>query len=144
LLDDSSSLSGAAYLQLYARHLFDIFAARAGGYGADVVVEAIGLPVTWEQALKLAGKGGKILEFGGCPPGTEVKINAEQLHYDEHTVLGTFHTTPLHFRKALNLIASRTIDVRPLVTRKMKLEQIKDAFEVLSTSKTEIKIGIIP
>jgi L-iditol 2-dehydrogenase len=115
-----------------------------GEYGADVVIEAIGLPATWEQALKLARKGGKILEFGGCPPGTEVKINAEQLHYGEQTVLGTFHTTPLHFRKALNLIASRTIDVRPLVTRKMKLEQIKDAFEVLSTSKTEIKIGIIP
>jgi L-iditol 2-dehydrogenase len=115
-----------------------------GGYGADVVIEAIGLSATWEQALKLARKGGKILEFGGCPPGTEVKIDAEKLHYGEQTVLGTFHTTPLHFRKALNLIASRTIDVRSLVTRKMKLEQIKDAFEVLSTSKTEIKIGIIP
>jgi L-iditol 2-dehydrogenase len=115
-----------------------------GGYGADVVIEAIGLSATWEQALKLARKGGKILEFGGCPPGTEIKIDAEKLHYGEQTVLGTFHTTPLHFRKALNLIASRTIDVRSLVTRKMKLEQIKDAFEELSTSKTEIKIGIIP
>jgi L-iditol 2-dehydrogenase len=115
-----------------------------GGYGADVVIEAIGLSATWEQALKLARKGGKILEFGGCPPGTEIKIDAEKLHYGEQTVLGTFHTTPLHFRKALNLIASRTIDVRSLVTRKMKLEQIKDAFEVLSTSRTEIKIGIIP
>ena len=115
-----------------------------GGYGADVVIEAIGLPATWEQALKLAREGGRILEFGGCPPGTEVKIDAEKLHYGEQTVLGTFHATPLHFRKALNLIASRTIDVRPLVTRKMKLEQIKDAFEVLSTSKTDIKIGINP
>jgi len=94
--------------------------------------------------LKLARKGGTVLEFGGCPPGTEIKVNAEQLHYGELTVLGTFHTTPLHFRKALDLIASRTIDVRPLVTRKMKLEEIKEAFEILSTSKTEIKIGIIP
>jgi L-iditol 2-dehydrogenase len=114
------------------------------GYGADIVIEAIGLPATWEQALKLARKGGTVLEFGGCPPGTEIKVNAEQLHYGELTVLGTFHTTPLHFRKALDLIASRTIDVRPLVTRKMKLEEIKEAFEILSTSKTEIKIGIIP
>jgi L-iditol 2-dehydrogenase len=114
------------------------------GYGTDIVIEAIGLPATWEQALKLARKGGTVLEFGGCPPGTEIKVNAEQLHYGELTVLGTFHTTPLHFRKALDLIASRTIDVRPLVTRKMKLEEIKEAFEILSTSKTEIKIGIIP
>jgi L-iditol 2-dehydrogenase len=114
------------------------------GYGADVVIEAIGLPATWEQALKLVRKGGTVLEFGGCPPGTEIKVNAEMLHYGEVTVMGTFHTTPLHFRKALSLIASRTIDVRPLITRKMRLEDIKEAFEILSTSKTEIKIAIRP
>jgi len=115
-----------------------------GGYGADVAIEAIGLPATWEQALRLTRKGGVVLEFGGCPPETEVKVNAEMLHYGELTVMGTFHTTPLHFREALNLIATRTIDVRPLVTRKMKLDNIKEAFEILSTSRSEIKIGILP
>lgn len=115
-----------------------------GGYGTDVVIEAIGLPATWEQALKLVRKGGTVLEFGGCPPGTEIKVDTELLHYGEVTVRGAFHATPLHFKKALNLIASRTIDVRPLVTRKMKLEEIKEAFEILSTTKSEIKIAIIP
>jgi L-iditol 2-dehydrogenase len=115
-----------------------------GGYGADIVIEAIGLPETWEQALKLVRKGGTVLEFGGCPPGTEIKVGTELLHYGEVTVRGAFHATPLHFRKALNLIASRTIDVRPLITTKMRLEQIKEAFEILSTTKSEIKIAIIP
>jgi len=114
------------------------------GYGVDVAIEAIGLPVTWEQAFKLVRKGGRVLEFGGCPPGTEITLNAELLHYGEVTVLGTFHTTPLHFKKALNLIASRKIDVRPLITRKMKLDAIKEAFEILSTSKSEIKIALVP
>jgi len=114
------------------------------GYGADVVIEAIGLPATWEQALKLVRKGGTVLEFGGCPPGTEIKVDTELLHYGEVTVRGAFHATPLHFKKALNLIASRTIDVRPLVTRKMTLEEIKEAFEMLSTTKSEIKIAITP
>jgi len=115
-----------------------------GGYGSDVVIEAIGLPSTWEQALKLVRKGGTVLEFGGCPPGTEIKVNTEKLHYGELTVRGAFHATPLHFRKALNLIASRTIDVRPLITRKMRLENIREAFDILMTSKKEIKIAIIP
>ena len=115
-----------------------------GGYGSDVVIEAIGLPSTWEQALKLVRKGGTVLEFGGCPPGTEIKVNTEKLHYGELTVRGSFHATPLHFRKALNLIASRTIDVRPLITRKMRLENIRGAFDILMTSKKEIKIAIIP
>jgi L-iditol 2-dehydrogenase len=115
-----------------------------GGYGADVVVEAIGLPATWEQALSLVRKGGTVLEFGGCPPGTEVKVTAENVHYGELRVQGAFHANPLHFRRALDLIASRVIDMRPLVTGRMQLEDIRRAFDVLSTSKTEIKIAIEP
>jgi len=114
------------------------------GYGADVVIEAIGLPATWEQALKMVRKGGTVLEFGGCPPGTEIKVSTEQLHYGETTILGAFHTTPAHFRKALNLIASGTINVKPLITRNMKLNQIKEAFETLTTSKSDIKIALLP
>jgi L-iditol 2-dehydrogenase len=114
------------------------------GYGADVVIEAIGLPATWEQALKMVRKGGTVLEFGGCPPETEIKVSTEQLHYGETTVLGAFHTTPAHFRKALNFIASGTINVKPLITRTMPLDQIKEAFETLTTSKRDIKITIIP
>lgn len=115
-----------------------------GGYGVDTAIEAIGSSATWEQALQMVRRGGTVLEFGGCPPGTEIKVNAEMLHYGEETILGSFHATPLHFRKALNLIASRSVDVRPLITRKMKLEEIEGAFEVLSTSKSEIKIAVNP
>jgi L-iditol 2-dehydrogenase len=114
------------------------------GHGADVVIEAIGLPATWEQALKVVRKGGTVLEFGGCPPGTEIKVSTEQLHYGETTVLGAFHTTPIHFRKALNLIASGTMNVKPLITSRMKLDDLKQAFETLSTSKTDIKIAVQP
>ncbi|HML03048.1 MAG TPA: zinc-binding dehydrogenase [Candidatus Bathyarchaeia archaeon] len=113
-------------------------------YGVDVVIEAIGLPSTWEQALKMARKGGTILEFGGCPPNTEIKIGTELLHYGDVTVVGAFHATPAHFKKALNLIASRTINVKPLITRRMTLDKIKEAFEVLTASKKDVKIAITP
>jgi len=115
-----------------------------GGYGADVVIEAIGLPATWEQALRMVRKGGTVLEFGGCPPGTEIKVSTEQLHYGETTILGAFHTTPAHFKKALNLIASGTINVKPLITSRVKLDDVKRAFETLATSKTDIKIAVQP
>jgi len=114
------------------------------GYGADAVIEAIGMPATWEQALRMVRKGGTVLEFGGCPPGTEIKVSTEQLHYGETTILGAFHTTPSHFKKALNLIASGTINVKPLITNRMKLDDIKQAFEMLTTSKSDIKIAILP
>jgi L-iditol 2-dehydrogenase len=114
------------------------------GYGADVVVEAIGQPSTWEHAVRMARKGGTVLEFGGCPPNTEIKVSTELLHYGDVTVIGAFHTTPTHFKKALNLISSGTINVKPLITQKMSLTKIKDAFETLITSKKDVKIAINP
>ncbi len=143
-LDFAKKLGADATINSARENVVEKVRKYTSGYGVDVSIEAIGLPTTWEQALKLARKGGAVLEFGGCPPGTEIKLNAEQLHYGELRVLGAFHTTPLHFRKALSLIASRTIDVRPLITRKMKLGELNEAFKILSTSKNEIKIAIIP
>jgi L-iditol 2-dehydrogenase len=126
------------------RDVVEAVRESTGGYGADVVIEAIGLPATWEQALKLVRKGGTVLEFGGCLPGTEIRLGTELLHYGEVTVLGAFHATPLHFRRALNLVASGVIDVRSLVTRRMGLGEVGEAFEVLSTVKGEVKIALIP
>ncbi len=114
------------------------------GYGVDIAVEAIGSPATWEQAIKMVCQGGTVLEFGGCPPGTEVKLDTELLHYGEVTVRGVFHATPRHFKKALNLIACGILNVKPLITRRMPLSKIQEAFEVLTTSKSDVKIAIIP
>jgi L-iditol 2-dehydrogenase len=115
-----------------------------GGHGADVVIEAVGIPTTWEEALRLVGKGGTVLEFGGCPPGTEIRVSTELLHYDEIKLLGAFHANPSDFRKALNLIASRVVQVKPLLTKELPLRRISDAFNVLTTSKEELKIAILP
>ena len=115
-----------------------------GGFGADVVIESVGLTQTWDDALRLVKPGGRVLEFGGCPSGTSIQVDTELLHYGEVTVMGSFHASPHEFEKALNLIAERTIDVRPLITRQMPLDRVSEAFERLSTSKEEIKIAVIP
>jgi len=117
---------------------------ETNGLGADVVVEAVGLPQTWMQALKLVKRGGTVLEFGGCPPGTKIELDTELLHYGEVTMLGTFHATPEEFTKAFNLIASGQVDAKSIITRRMPLTELKKAMEILSTSKTELKIAIIP
>jgi L-iditol 2-dehydrogenase len=114
------------------------------GYGADIAIEAIGTPKTWEQALEAVRKGGTVLEFGGCPPGTEIKVNAELLHYGEVTIKGVFHATPNHFKKALDLITTGKIDVKPLVTRHVPLENIQDTFETMTSSKSDLKIAVHP
>ena len=51
--------------------------------GLDVVIEAVGLPEIWENALSLTRKGGTINLFGGCESGTKIQVDTRRLHYDE-------------------------------------------------------------
>lgn len=114
------------------------------GLGVDIVIESVGVPQTWMQALRLVKPGGRVLEFGGCPPGTSIEVDTELMHYGEITVMGSFHAKPEEFERALQLIVEKQIDAKSLITRRMGLEDIPRAFQILSTSKTDLKIAIIP
>src|SRR4029077_11209521 len=76
-----------------------------GGRGADVVIEAVGLPEVWQLALQLLRRGGVVNFFGGCPEGTEVPVGAGLLHYFELTLKASFHHTPALIRPALDIIS---------------------------------------
>jgi len=114
------------------------------GLGVDVAIESVGTPQTWMDALSLVKNGGRVLEFGGAPSGTTIEVETELLHYGELTIMGSFHAAPSDFERALQMIVDRQIDVKPLITRRMRLDDIAEAFEILSTSKGELKIAIIP
>src|SRR5271169_6208377 len=84
------------------------------GRGADVVIEAVGLPEVWQLALKLLSRGGVVNFFGGCPTGTEVGIDTHLLHYSELTLMASFHHTPTLVRKALDTVSRGFITARDL------------------------------
>jgi L-iditol 2-dehydrogenase len=118
---------------------------RLSNGGADVVIEAVGLRSTWEQTLKFVCPGGKVLLFGGCPPSTQIEVSADLLHYSELKILGSYDRyAHIDDKKALELISSGMIDVKSIITRKMSLDNIKEAFEILTRSKTDLKIAIMP
>src|SRR5260370_21785627 len=49
--------------------------------GADVVIEAVGTPGTWELAATLARPGGLVTFFGVCASGTQLNLKSLPLHY---------------------------------------------------------------
>src|SRR5258708_14106195 len=51
------------------------------GRGADVVIEAVGLPELWQLAARLLRRGGVVHLFRGCAPGPEVNLDTQLLHY---------------------------------------------------------------
>lgn len=119
--------------------------AETGGYGADVVIEAIGQPYTWELATRLVRKGGTVNFFGGCPAGTTVSLDTTLLHYSEITCKATFHHTPAYVRRALQLISEEVVTANHLVTATEPLDALPQVLSDLAHRRsTHIKTAIIP
>ena len=91
-------------------------AEKAGPRGCDIAIEAVGTPETWEITMKMARKGGKVILFGGCKPGTKVKVDCAWLHYAHITMKGVFHATPASEHLAYELIATGVLPEEILIT----------------------------
>jgi L-iditol 2-dehydrogenase len=86
------------------------------GRGFDGVIEAIGLPHTWEAAVGLVRRGGRVHWFAGCPGDSTVTLSTKRLHYDEITLYSLFHHTPVEVRAAFDLLCTGQLDPRPLIS----------------------------
>jgi L-iditol 2-dehydrogenase len=113
------------------------------GWGADVVIEATGVPSVWETAIACARPGATVNLFGGCPRDTTITVNTEQLHYSELTLKGVFHNTPEYVQAALELIASRAIPFELLISEERSLQDLEQVFHDMKTRRV-IKVAINP
>ena len=116
-----------------------------GGYGADLVVEAVGQPAAWEQAITMARKAGTVSLFGGCPADTAITVNTHRIHYDEITLTGTFHHTPTAFRKALDLLAAGDVPGELFIQDRQPLNRLPAILQALANGSSDlVKCAILP
>jgi L-iditol 2-dehydrogenase len=114
------------------------------GRGADVVIEAVGLPELWQLAVRLLRKGGIVNFFGGCQTGTEVKLDTNLLHYSELTCKASFHHTPQLIRRALSIISDGYVTARDFVNSVEPLSNLLEVMQHLMSHNGHMKTAIIP
>ncbi|MFQ5827947.1 MAG: zinc-binding dehydrogenase [Candidatus Methylomirabilia bacterium] len=117
--------------------------ALTGGRGVDVAVDATGRPEVWEQAITSVARGGTVVFFGGCPPGSAVRLDTRRAHYDELTLVGAFHHTPEVIRQAVELLESGAIVPDGLITHRMGLSEVPRALEMMARGQA-LKVLIRP
>jgi L-iditol 2-dehydrogenase len=117
--------------------------AATGGRGPDVAVDATGRPEVWEQAMHAVGRGGCVVFFGGCAPGTRVTLDTRRAHYEELTLVGAFHHTPELVRRAVELLESVAVAPEGLLTHRMELERVKEALDLMAQGEA-LKVLITP
>jgi L-iditol 2-dehydrogenase len=115
-----------------------------GGHGADIVIEAVGLPQTWQWSVEMLRKGGIVNFFGGPPSGTRVELDTNLLHYSEITCKASFHHTPATFRKALDVIESGGVTAKHFVQAEEPLAQLPAVLTRLLEGSGPLKTAIIP
>src|SRR5256884_8676679 len=98
-----------------------------GGPGADVAIDATGRPEVWEQAIDVTGRGGSVVFFGGCAPGTSIRLDTRRAHYEELTLLGAFHHTPELIRQAVEALETGAVAPDGLGTNRMRPDGVHTA-----------------
>ena len=81
--------------------------------------------------------------FGGCAPGTTVRLDTRRAHYEELTLVGAFHHTPELIRRAVELLESEMVVPDPLLTHRMGLGEVREALELMARGEA-LKILIEP
>jgi len=113
------------------------------GRGADVVIECAGVKAAWLTALDIVRKGGRVEWFGGLPGGTRVEIDATRVHYDELTIFGVYHLTPLSLERAFHMASHGVIDAAPLITHELPLKSLEDGLKMMMEGRSA-KVAIRP
>jgi len=114
-----------------------------GGEGVDVVFEAAGHPSSFFQTVDLARKGGEIVLIGICQKDViEFDFgNARRKELTIKSVRRYRHAFP----RAIKLLESGAVDVKPLITHKFGLEGIVEAFHISHDCRDGvIKAVILP
>jgi L-iditol 2-dehydrogenase len=117
--------------------------ADTDGRGADVVIECTGQVAVWEKAPGFARRGGHVVLFGGCPPGTQVGLDTQRLHYDQLRVVSPFHFTPRAVRRAYETLISPGFEGHALITGVYPLAQLVPALDEHQRGEG-IKFAVIP
>jgi len=114
------------------------------GVGVDVAIVACGVHVAQQQALLMTAKRGRVSFFAGLPKDKPtIEFDSNFLHYREISVFGAFASNATHYIKAMALVASRKVDARKLITKRLTLDNMVEGIEGYKDGK-DLKMVVMP
>ena len=113
-----------------------------GSDGVDVAIECVGKIPAVEQAFDIAGLGCKILIFSVPDPGAKVELDLFSLFKKELCITGSIINPATH-QRAVNIINSGKVKIKPLITHTFPLTGVEDAIK-MQMSKESIKVVVHP
>lgn len=111
-----------------------------GGLGADVAIEAVGVPATFELAGELIRPGGHVANIG--VHGKPATLHLERLWTRNVTIttglVDTYSTPTL-----LRLLQTRRLDAAPFVTHRFPMDEFMTAYDVFGGSAATGAVKVV-
>lgn len=95
-----------------------------GGRGADAVIVTAGDKHAGQQAIEMTGRLGRIVFYAAAYPAAAIELDWNRIHYQEIVITGSAGKTEADFAEALRLITGGLVNVRPLISRRISLEEL--------------------
>jgi 2-desacetyl-2-hydroxyethyl bacteriochlorophyllide A dehydrogenase len=111
-------------------------------FGFAIVVDATGVPSVIERAFNYLKPGGQFLQFGVAPRNARVQLEPYLLFKNDWTILGSFALC-YTFQPAISWLTNKMIDVAPLVSQTLPLDEFVSGFQDFAAGKT-LKIHFRP
>jgi (R,R)-butanediol dehydrogenase/meso-butanediol dehydrogenase/diacetyl reductase len=104
------------------------------GLGVDLAVEAVGIVPTMDDCIASTRRGGRIVVAGAFEVPYQVMLL--NLLVQEQSIIGTFGYNE-EFAEARDLICSGEVDVSPLISRTVSLEELPATFEEITQDRNK-------
>ena len=144
LVDEKLAIAGrypgVSTVNVKTQKLVDAVNAATDGWGVDVVFEASGSPRAYDGVQALIRPGGCLIAIG--MPIEPVKLDISSIAAKEIRIETVFRYANV-FDRALQMIASGKVDLKPLISETFPFEQSIAAFERAAEGRpTDVKLQI--
>lgn len=139
-LDIAARYQGIIPVNIRDTNLADEVDRLTDGWGADVVFECSGSPKAWETIMQLPRPGGTIVIVG--LPVEPVKIDIAAASTKEVRIENVFRYAH-QYDRAIALIASGKVDLKPLISETFEFDNAIEAFErAVEARPSDVKLQI--
>ena len=114
------------------------------GLPADYVITCTGAAKAILQGLGCVDRGGTVLFFAPSEPTSRIEIPFNAVWREEVTITSSYGGSPRDILEAMELLATRRVNVADLITHTLPLAEAKKGFRLVAQATDSIKVVLRP
>ena len=112
------------------------------GIKADRIIMCTGAMPAFEAAFRYIDRKGTIMLF--AIPNKNILIPVEDFWRNELSIVSSYGAAPVDLEEALELIKNGTINVKDMITDRVRLEDIQKGFKIAGGAGNSLKVVVVP